>query len=81
MLGRLSYAFKDKNFFSIMKSSAENGHYITDAHVPLHASSNHNGWLTNQICIHAFWESGVPELPSDKEFDFFIGKEEYIKNP
>ncbi len=81
MLGRLTKAFKEKNFSSIMKNSAEIGHYIADAHVPLHASSNHNGQLTNQVGIHAFWESRVPELLADNQFDFFIGKASYIKNP
>ena len=81
MLTRLTKAFKEKNFSSIMKNSAEIGHYIADAHVPLHASSNHNGQFTNQIGIHAFWESRVPELLADKQFDFFIGKAVYIKNP
>lgn len=81
MLGRLTKAFKEKNFSSIMKNSTELGHYIADAHVPLHASSNHNGQLTGQKGIHGFWESRVPELLADKEFDFFIGKAQYIKNP
>jgi hypothetical protein len=81
MLGRLTKAFKEKNFSSIMKNSAELGHYVADAHVPLHASSNHNGQLTGQIGIHGFWESRVPELLADKQFDFFIGKAVYIKNP
>ena len=81
MLGRLTKAFKEKNFSSIMKNSAEIGHYIADAHVPLHASSNHNGQLTKQLGIHAFWESRIPELLADKQFDFFIGKATYIKNP
>ncbi len=81
MLSRLTNAFKEKNFSLIMKNSAEIGHYIADAHVPLHASSNHNGQLTNQKGIHGFWESRVPELLADKQFDFFIGKAAYIKNP
>ena len=81
MLQRLTYAFKEKNFSRIMKNSAEIGHYISDAHVPLHASSNHNGQHTNQKGIHAFWESRIPELLAEKEFDFFIGKASYIKNP
>ncbi|MEP6951440.1 MAG: zinc dependent phospholipase C family protein [Ginsengibacter sp.] len=81
MLNRLTGAFREKNFFSIMKNSAEIGHYIADAHVPLHASSNHNGQFTNQKGIHGFWESRVPELLADKQFDFFIGKATYIKNP
>lgn len=81
MLGRLTAAFREKNFSRIMKTSAELGHYIADAHVPLHANSNHNGQLTNQRGIHGFWESRVPELLAEKEFDFFIGKAHYINNP
>jgi len=81
MLHRLTGAFKEKNYSLIMKYSAEIGHYISDAHVPLHASSNHNGQFTNQKGIHGFWESRVPELLAEKEFDFFIGKAEYIQNP
>lgn len=81
MLARLTKAFKEKNFSQIMKNSAELGHYIADAHVPLHASSNHNGQLTNQKGIHGFWESRVPELLAEKQWDFFIGNAQYIKNP
>ncbi len=81
MLYRLTDAFKQKNFTAIMKNSADIGHYIGDAHVPLHTSSNHNGQRTNQKGIHGFWESRVPELLADKEFDFFIGKAQYIENP
>ena len=81
MLQRLTTAFKEKYQAKILKLSAEIGHYIADAHVPLHASQNHNGQLTNQKGIHGFWESRVPELLADKEWDFFIGKADYIKNP
>jgi len=81
MLHRLTDAFKEKNQASILKLSAELGHYIADAHVPLHANSNHNGQYTNQQGIHGFWESRVPELLADKEWDFFIGKADYIKDP
>jgi hypothetical protein len=81
ILYRLTDAFKSKNYSLIMKYGAEIGHYISDAHVPLHASSNHNGQLTNQTGIHGFWESRIPELLAEKEFDFFIGKAAYIQNP
>jgi hypothetical protein len=81
MLSRLTRAFQEKNFSSILKNAAEIGHYVADAHVPLHASSNHNGQKTDQVGIHAFWESRVPELFADKEFDFFIGKAVYINDP
>jgi len=86
MLHRLTNAFKEKDQAKILKLSAEIGHYIADAHVPLHANSNHNGQYTNQQGIHGFWESRVPELLADKGpiaigWDFFIGKAEYIKDP
>lgn len=81
MLARLTKAFKVKNFSSILKNSTELGHYIADAHVPLHATENHNGQFTGQKGIHGFWESRVPELLAEKRFDFFIGKAQYIKDP
>ncbi|PWT97898.1 MAG: S1/P1 Nuclease, partial [Bacteroidetes bacterium] len=81
MLQRLTNAFTERNKSKILKLSAEIGHYIADAHVPLHTSSNHNGQLTNQIGIHGFWESRVPELLADDEFDFYIGKAAYLVNP
>ena len=78
---RLTEAFKEKNAARILKLSAEIGHYLADAHVPLHASGNHDGQLTDQRGIHGFWESRIPELLAEKEWDFFIGKAEYIKDP
>ncbi len=78
---RLTTAFKEKDKAKILKLSAEIGHYIADAHVPLHACSNHDGQLTNQKGIHAFWESRVPELFAEQGYDFFIGKAVYIDNP
>jgi len=81
MLGRLTNAFKEKNQAKILKYAAEIGHYIADSHLPLHTNSNHNGKKTNQKGIHGFWESRIPELLTDKQWDFFIGKAAYIKNP
>jgi hypothetical protein len=80
MVSRLTKAFEEKNKFSIIKLSAELGHYISDAHVPLHASSNHNGQYTNQHGIHGFWESRIPELFAEAEFDFITGRGQYVKN-
>lgn len=81
MLARLTQAFKEKNQARILRLSAEIGHYISDAHVPLHATHNHNGQYTGQNGIHGFWESRIPELLADRTFDFWIGKAEYIRNP
>lgn len=81
MFYRLTEAFKEKHQAKILKLSAELGHYISDAHVPLHACSNHNGQFTGQKGIHGFWESRIPELLADKEWDFWIGKAGYISHP
>ncbi len=64
---------------SILVLSADLGHYIADANVPLHTTKNYNGQLTNQIGIHGFWESRLPELFSE-EYDYFVGKAQYIGN-
>ena len=81
MLGRLTAAFRNKDFRLILKNAAELGHYIADAHVPLHVCSNHNGQFSNQLGIHAFWESRIPELFAAEQWDFFIGKAVYIPDP
>ncbi len=76
---RLVNAFKEKNIDKILRYSADIGHYIGDAHVPLHTTENYNGQLTGQKGIHGFWESRLPELFSDN-YDFWIGKATYRKN-
>lgn len=79
-LSKLTRAFEQQNLNDIIRHSADIGHYIGDAHVPLHTTKNYNGQLTNQIGIHAFWESRLPELFAETEYDFFAGKAEYIDN-
>ena len=77
---QLVKAFTLQDSALILKYSADLGHYIGDAHVPLHTTENYNGQLTNQIGIHAFWESRLPELFSD-DYDYFVGKALYIDDP
>ncbi|WP_340152210.1 zinc dependent phospholipase C family protein [uncultured Marivirga sp.] len=76
---QLTEAFKNNNAEDILRYSADLGHYIADANVPLHTTKNYNGQLTGQYGIHGFWESRLPELYSN-EYDFFIGKAEYVDN-
>ena len=80
MQRQLEYAFKDRDWDKVLRLSADFGHYIGDAHVPLHTTENYNGQLSNQIGIHAFWESRIPELFAVDEYDFFAGKASYINN-
>jgi hypothetical protein len=77
---RLRDAFLVNDPQRILNLSADLGHYVADAHVPLHTTENYDGQLTGQEGIHAFWESRVPELLLT-EYDFFVGKAEYIANP
>lgn len=81
MMQRLTRAFREGDGVKILRLSAELGHYVADAHVPLHTSSNHNGELTDQVGIHGFWESRVPELLAEKEWDFLLGKAAYLADP
>lgn len=79
MARRLKYAYKSKDVDRILKYSAEIGHYVADAHVPLHTSENYNGQMTGQKGIHGLWESRLPELFAEN-YDYFIGNARYIKN-
>lgn len=81
MQQRLTEAFRQGDPGRILRLSAEMGHYVGDAHVPLHTTENYNGQLTDQVGIHAFWESRLPELFADAEYDFFVGKAQYIADP
>lgn len=77
---RLTQAFMEKDEGRILQIAADMGHYIGDAHVPLHTTENYNGQLTNQDGIHAFWESRLPELFAEETYDFYVGQADYIKN-
>lgn len=77
MMYRLEDAMREQDVKNILRLTADLGHYIGDAHVPLHCTENYNGQLTNQHGIHAFWESRIPELLGD-DYDYLVGKAEYI---
>ncbi|MCP9768884.1 integrase [Lacihabitans sp. LS3-19] len=79
MTYQLTQAFVKKSNRDILRIATDLGHYIADSNVPLHTTSNYNGQKTNQVGIHGFWESRLPELYS-KDYDLFIGKAEYENN-
>jgi hypothetical protein len=80
MYYRLVDAFVEKNVDRIIYLSANIGHYIADAHVPLHNTENYNGQKTNQVGIHGFWESRLPELYGE-DYDYFAGRARLIAKP
>lgn len=69
---QLTAALREKNTARILRISADIGHYIADAHVPLHTTRNYNGQLTGQDGIHGFWESRLPELFAEG-YDLWLG--------
>jgi hypothetical protein len=73
-------AFQLRDSIRILRLSADLGHYISDAHVPLHTTENYNGQLSGQTGIHGFWESRLPELFAAR-YDFIVGQAQYIENP
>ena len=58
----LTDAFRSNNADRILYYAADLGHYIGDAHVPLHTTVNYDGQLSNQRGLHSLWESMIPEL-------------------
>lgn len=76
---KLTKAFKDKRKTEILFLAADLGHYIGDAHMPLHTSVNHDGLLTNQKGIHALWEARIPEM-FGKNYNFHTEEAKYISN-
>lgn len=81
MFYQLIKAFRNEDVASVLRLSSDYGHYIADAHVPLHTTVNYNGQLTDQVGIHAFWESRLPELFAEAEYDFLVGRADYIGKP
>lgn len=57
----LVHAFAKEDASSVVRYAADLGHYLADAHVPLHLCSNYNGQFTGQHGIHALLESRIPE--------------------
>ncbi|HEX6739405.1 MAG TPA: alkaline phosphatase family protein, partial [Vicinamibacteria bacterium] len=52
-------AFRARQPARILDRAAVLGHYVADAHVPLHAVVNYDGQLSGQPGLHARWESDL----------------------
>ena len=78
---KLVRAFKEEKRDSVMFYAADLGHYVSDAHVPLHTTVNHDGQLTGQKGMHVLWESLVPENDIQGYQLYDEHTIQYIKNP
>jgi len=78
---RLTEAFRIKNKDSILFYAADLGHYIADAHVPLHTTSNFDGQLTQQHGLHSLWETVVPEVELNSYQLYTNHQAQYLNDP
>jgi hypothetical protein len=78
---KLTEAFRSGNKDSILFYATDLGHYIGDAHVPLHTTTNYDGQLTNQRGMHDLWETSVPELVFTNLNLYSRHKAKYLSNP
>ncbi|GAA4463700.1 hypothetical protein GCM10023093_12760 [Nemorincola caseinilytica] len=79
MMKKLTEAFRNKRKTEILFLAAELGHYIGDAHMPLHTTVEHDGQTTGQHGIHAFWEAQLPEI-FGRNYKLYTGDIVHIKN-
>ena len=79
MMNKLTKAFKEKRKTEILFIAADLGHYIADAHTPLHTTVNYDGQLTDQKGVHSLWETRCVKLFYDK-YNYNPGKAVYIDN-
>ena len=79
VMAKLTEAFKKNRRNEILFLAADLGHYIADAHMPLHTSTNHDGQLTGQRGVHSFWEAQLPEY-FGKTYNFKVNDARYISD-
>jgi hypothetical protein len=79
LMEKLTKAFKEKKKTEILFIAADLGHYLGDAHMPLHTSANYDGQLTGQKGIHSLWESRIPEM-FGHEYNLFTCDAKFIEN-
>ena len=78
----------DPDLNEIVRAAADLGHYLGDAHVPLHTSGNYDGQRTGQRGIHALWETHAvewllsrPELPACPPRDAVLANYDPVWTP
>ena len=75
-------AFKNRNKSKALFYAADLGHYVADAHQPMHTVMNYNGQFTNQKGIHARYEiTMVNEHLNDIRKSLEIEPASYVKKP
>lgn len=79
MMRKLTDAYRNKRKTEILFLAADLGHYVADAHMPLHTTMNYDGQITGQQGIHSFWESQLPET-FGRGYKLYVKEAQYIKD-
>lgn len=79
VMDKLTKAFRERKKTEILFLAADLGHYIGDAHMPLHTAVNHDGQLTGQKGIHALWEGHLPETFGEG-YNLYTGEAKYVSD-
>lgn len=77
MMEKLTSSFHKMDKQSILFIAADLGHYIADAHTPMHTTVNYDGQLTGQDGIHSYWESRMAEYLGGS-FNYYAGEAIYL---
>ena len=77
---KLTDAMKRRDKKDILFLAADLGHYIADAHGPLHTTANYDGQLSGQFGIHERFESRLPEIYGTN-YRFARDSARYVKTP
>jgi len=62
----LQSAFSRRQFDRAVLLAADLGHYVGDAHMPLHLTRNYNGQFSNQYGVHGRYESDMMGMYKDQ---------------
>lgn len=82
VLENLTHAFKEKNRDRILILAADLGHYVADAHQPMHTVLNYDGQLTNQKGLHSRYESKMfNKYLNEIENSVNLKEANYVENP
>jgi hypothetical protein len=79
----LIQAFKEKDRDKALIYATDLGHYVGDAHQPMHNIMNYDGQMTDQKGIHARYEEYMIDRVTRQELDSIIEpvKISYVKDP
>jgi hypothetical protein len=80
VMDSLTSAMKRGDWNKALQFSADLGHYVADAHQPLHATKNYDGQETGNKGIHSRFESGLIDRYSS-QISILRSTVSYITNP